>query len=482
MAVLGQLEPKKVFEFFEGLCQIPHGTFDTKRISDHCVAFAKERGLEVTQDKANNVIIRKPGTAGYEKSETIILQGHTDMVCEKTAGSDHDFSKDPLELYVEDGYVRAKDTTLGADNGIAVAMVMALLDSDDIPHPPIEAVLTADEEIGMGGAMALDLSGLKGRKLINIDSEDEGVLTTGCAGGFSNVLTIPIRREKAAGTLAVIKVHGLQGGHSGLEIHKQRGNAHKMMARLLNAINNEVEIRLAEINGGSKENVISMESTAEIIFEDKNAAKIQAIVSEMKATWEHEFLGDEPNLAVEIEISADATVDVCDKESTARVISYLVTCPNGVVGYNRKLAGLVETSLNLGILETAAEYVKVAHLVRSSVESKKQEMKEQLAQGARLASGEITISNEYPAWQFNPDSELRQIMEDTFKTLYGKAPEVTAVHAGLECGLFLGKRPDLDCVSMGPDLFDVHSVKECMNIESVARTWDYLKAILAGCK
>lgn len=482
MAVLEQLEPKNVFQFFEELSQIPRGTFDTKRISNYCVTFAKKRGLEVTQDDAYNVIIRKPGTAGYENSEPVILQGHTDMVCEKTSESAHDFSADSLSLYIEDGWVKAKDTTLGADNGIAVAMIMAVLDSTHIPHPPIEAILTSDEEVGMGGAKCLDLSSLKGKKLINIDSEDEGILTTGCSGGFSNGVRLPIHREKVTGTLAVIRIHGLLGGHSGIEIHKQRGNAHKMMARLLNCISNENEILLAEINGGSKENVIAAESTAELVVADCDAEKVTAIAAKMKATWDQEFMGEEPDYKVEVELSADATVDVCDAKSTKRIISYLVVCPNGVLGYNRKLAGLVETSMNIGVIETAADHVSLVHLVRSSVESKKQEMKELLAQCVKTASGTITIANEYPAWQFKPDSELSRIMQDTYEQLFGTKPEVTAAHVGLECGLFLGKRPDLDCVSFGPELKDVHSVNERLNIASTQRTWNYLQAILANCR
>lgn len=482
MAVLDQLEPKKVFQFFEELCQIPHGTFDTKRISDHCTAFARERGLEVLQEDANNVIIRKPGTKGYEDSEPVILQGHLDMVCEKRPESSHDFAREGLELYVEDGYVRAKDTTLGGDDGIAVAMMMAVLDSTDIPHPPIEAVFTTDEEVGMGGAMAIDLSVLKGRKLINIDSEEEGILTTGCAGGFRYETVIPIHREKKTGTVITLKIHGLQGGHSGIEIHKQRGNAHKMMGRLLNRIGQTIEIALAEINGGSKDNVIAMESTAEILVADKDAAVVKALAEEMKAVWDNEFMGDEPGLAVKADASADSTVDVCDKASTERVISYLVMCPFGVQGYSRKLKGLVETSMNIGILETAAGHVKTVYLARSSVESKKQEMKELLATCAKAAGGEGKSFNEYPAWQFNPDSELRRIMEDVYEDMFGKAPEVTTVHAGLECGLFLGKKPDLDCVSVGPDIIDVHSFNEHLGIESTARTWKYLQAVLAKCK
>ena len=482
MAVLGNIEPKKVFQFFEELCQIPHGTFDTKRISDHCVKFAKDRGLEVTQDEANNVIIRKGGTAGYENSEPVILQGHLDMVCVKTPDSTHDFDNDPLDLYVEDGFVKAKDTSLGGDDGIAVAMAMAVLDSDDIPHPPIEAVFTTDEETGMGGANAIDLSVLKGRKLLNIDSEIEGILTAGCAGGISMIAEIPVKREERNGALVTLDVCGLQGGHSGIEIDKQRGNAHKLMGRLLNEITKEAEIYLVDITGGSKDNVISMSSVANVVISEANTEKVVKIANEMKSVWDNEFMGDEPTLEVKVDVKESASANACDRESTDKLINYLVICPNGVQAFSRKLTGLVESSLNLGIVETTDEYIKAGHMIRSSVESQKQFMYKQMNCLAKMVGAKTYITSEYPAWQYNPNSELCGLMENIYKEMFHEAPQVFAVHAGLECGLFLGKRADLDCVSVGPNLLDVHSFNEKVDIASVERTWNYLKAILAALK
>lgn len=480
MAVLNELEPKQVFHYFEELCKIPHGTFDTKRISDYCVAFAKERGLEVSQDGANNVIIKKPGTAGYENSEPVIIQGHLDMVCEKTKDSAHDFATDGLDLYIEDGFVKAKDTTLGGDDGIAVAMTLAILDSTDIPHPPIEAVFTTDEEVGMGGAMEIDLSGLKGHMLINIDSEEEGILTVGCAGGFSCYTTLPLETKKETGTVAEIKIHGLSGGHSGIEIHKQRGNANKMMGRLLNKIREEAEFSLISVCGGGKENVITMEADAKIMTAD--AEKVKTIAADMLETWNVEFMGDEPGLAVDVIVTENAEADVCTKEATDNVVSYLAVMPYGVQAYSRKLAGLVETSLNPGVVETTDAGVKVSALVRSSVESEKTEMKERLRALAALTGASTEIGNEYPAWMYRAESRLRDVMVETYKEMFGKEPEVTTIHAGLECGLFLGKRSDLDCVSFGPNLYDVHSFNERMEIASVQRSYEYLKNILAKCK
>lgn len=482
MAVLEKVEPEKVFRFFEELSRIPHGTFDTRRISDYCVAFAKERGLEVIQDKVGNVIIKKPGTPGYEDSKPVILQGHLDMVCEKKPGSAHDFTKDALELYVEDGFVKAKDTTLGGDDCIAVAMVMAVLDSSDIAHPPIEALFTIDEEVGMTGAKAVDWTLLKGRMLINIDSEEEGILTTGCAGGIQYETRIPIHREKKSGSLITIKIHGLKGGHSGAEIHKQRGNAHKMMGRLLYRITKEMPADLVEINGGTKDNVIAMESMAEILVPEFQAEKAIGMIREMTGIWNEEFLNDEPDLAVDMKVSHDSTVDVCDQYSTDRIVAYLEICPDGLQGFNRSLKGVVESSLNIGIVETASDYIRTVHLIRSSVESRKTQLFEQVEQCVKALGGTGTITSEYPAWQFNPDSRLRRIMEDTYEELYGVKPAISTMHAGLECGLFVGQQPDLDCVSVGPNIPDVHSFRERLDIESTGRTWEYLKKILENCR
>lgn len=482
MAVLENVEPKKVFQFFEEICRIPHGTFDTKRISDYCVSFAKERGLEVIQDEVNNVIIKKPGTAGYEDCEPVILQGHIDMVCEKTADSAHDFKTDGLELYIEDGYLKAKDTTLGGDDGIAVAMAMAVLDSDDIPHPPIEALFTVDEEVGMGGADAVDLSLLRGRKLINMDSETEGILTTGCAGGIRYEVSLPIRKEKVSGDKITIRVHGLLGGHSGMEIHKQRGNASKMMGRLLYRLAKEVPFHLVCINGGTKDNVITPDAAAEILVEPGKEQEVLAVVDEMKKIWTDEFMGEEPGLQADAAVSQGAGCEAMDQDSTKHVIAYLLLCPNGCQEYSRKIEGVVETSLNLGILETKEDCVRMIHQIRSSVETRKYQLQEQLEQCVKAVGGEGTITNEYPAWQYDPDSGLRQIMADTYKELYGKEPVIAVIHAGLECGLFLGKRPDLDCVSFGPDVIDVHSVNEALNLSSTQRVWEHLKAILKNCR
>lgn len=478
MAVLNDLEPKKVFHFFEEISAIPRGSGDTRRISDYLVGFAKERDLKVIQDEVNNIIIFQPGTKGYEDSEPVILQGHMDMVCEKTPESDHDFEKDGLELYVEDGFLKAKDTTLGGDDGVAVAMALAVMDSDDIPHPPLEVVFTVDEELGMDGAAAIDLSALKGKKLINLDAEEEKTLTVGCAGGVRYQGLIPVERETVSGVQIQITIQGLLGGHSGEEIHKQRGNANKMMARLLYHIAEKKAYRLSEIRGGSKDNVIAMEAQASIVTSKEDAEEITGMIQEMEKVWNAEFMGEEPGLSVSVTAQKVEHVVVFRESATQNVVGYLTACPNGLQEYSRKVAGATETSLNLGIVTTKEEGVEAAFLIRSAVDSRKQQLLEQVDAVTKAFGGKGSISSEYQAWQYKPESKLRPVMVEAYKEVYGKEPEVCIIHGGLECGIFLGKRPDLDCVSCGPDVLDIHSFHERLDIASTQRSFEFLKLVL----
>ena len=460
MAVLNELEPKEVFRFFEEISAIPRGSRDTKRISDYLVAFAKERDLKVIQDEVNNVIIFQPGTPGYEESEPVILQGHMDMVCEKTSESTHDFENDGLELYVEDGFLKAKDTTLGGDDGVAVAMALALLDSREIPHPPIEAVFTVDEELGMEGAEAIDLTVLKGKKLINLDSEEEKTLTVGCAGGVRYQGLIPVEKETASGDEIKITIQGLLGGHSGEEIHRQRGNANKMMARLLYHIAEEKSYRLSEIYGGSKDNVIAMEAHASLVAAPEDTEQILAMIRNMEDVWNAEFMGEEPGLTVKTETEKNADTVVFSKDTTQKVVGYLKASPNGLKEYG----------------------VEAAFLIRSAVDSRKQQVLEEVDAVTKAFGGTGTISSAYQAWQYKPKSELRPVMIEAYKEIYGKEPEICIIHGGLECGIFLGKRPDLDCVSCGPDVLDIHSYNERLDIASTQRSWEFLKLVLKNCK
>lgn len=480
MAVFENIEPKKVFHFFEEISRIPRGTYNTKEISDYCVNFAKERGLFVIQDEWNNVIIKKPGTAGYEMSEPVILQGHLDMVCEKTADSGHDFMKDPIEIYVEDGWVKARDTTLGADNGIAVAMALTILDSKDIPHPPLEVIFTIDEEVGMTGALNIDLSQLKGTMLMNLDSEEEDVLIAGCAGGFRFVCSLPIEKTSANGVKMELEICGLRGGHSGVEIHQQRGNANKLAGRLLYHLTRQIKITLIEINGGSKDNVITSANKSVIVAEDAKA--VEETAAKLLAKWRDEFGKDEPDLDIKVHVLEEGSFEAMSDTSMKKVLQFIVNCPNGVDEYSRHLAGMVGTSDNLGVITTEKERVDFIVLTRSGIASKIDEFKERFMCLAESLGGTYEFNSEYPAWTFNAESRIREIALDAFEHVYGKRPEVTEIHAGLECGLLSGKKPELDCISFGPNMMDVHSFNERLEIASAAKIWEALKEILKRCK
>ncbi|MCP1109267.1 aminoacyl-histidine dipeptidase [Ohessyouella blattaphilus] len=479
MSVLNGYEPQVVFHYFEELNKIPRGTYNCQAVSDYCLKFAKDLGLDAKQDETLNVIVKKLGTVGYENAKPVILQGHLDMVCEKTPESTHDFEKDGIEMYVEDGFVKAKDTTLGADNGIAVAYIMALLAAKDIPHPPLEVLLTADEETGMSGAMGIDMTQFAGTNLINLDSEEEGIITAGCAGGVRGEYQIDIRREAYSGTTFKIKIHGLLGGHSGSDIHLQRGNAHKMMGRLLDFLRTDIDLRLVSVDGGSKDNVISTISEALVVFPENERTALIEKVAKMKAIWLDEFMGDEPGLCVEALEVSERAFEPMTKESGDRVIDVMFGIPNGPMGFSRKLKGLTETSMNTGVFSTSTQQVTGKVLIRSSVESKIEEMKALVKTVVKgLTGATVNYHDQYPAWQFRPESELRDVLVKEYENLFGKTPEVSTIHAGLECGLFVGKNPALDCVSIGPEMFDVHSVNERLSIASTETTWKYLQSIL----
>ncbi len=480
MPVLEQLEPKKVFHFFEEISQIPRGTFHTKAVSDYCVNFATDRGLFVVQDDLNNVIIKKPGTAGYESSEPIIIQGHLDMVCEKTESSTHDFLKDPLQLYVEDGFVHAKDTTLGADDGVAVAMALAILDSDDLPHPPVEVVFTVDEEVGMDGAIGIDLSPLEGKMLLNLDSEDEDTVIAGCAGGLSMHITLPIERTEVKGDQVEITIRGLKGGHSGAEIDQQRGNANKLAGRLLNHLNFNTKFHLVRVQGGTKDNVITPVSNITLVTSESQ--KVTDLTNAMCEAWKQEFGKVEPDLEVEVIVTKDAKKAAMTEECMKKVIFFLNNCRNGVYELSRSLKGMVETSNNIGVVKTEEDSIMFATLIRSSMASKLVEMKESFISFAEMLGASYEICSEYPAWMYKEESKIRPIVANAFEKVYGRKTNISTIHAGLECGILSGKKPELDCVSFGPQMYDIHSFNERLSIESTQRIWEVVKEILKQCK
>ena len=466
MQVLADLQPARVFHHFEALCAIPHGSGNTKAISDHCAAFAVSHGLAYEQDEWNNIIIRKPASAGMENRPTVILQGHLDMVCEKDADVTLDFTKDGLLLAHDEQYVFARGTTLGGDDGIAVAMALAVLEDDSIPHPALEALFTTDEETGMFGAEGLDVRKLKGRTLVNIDSEAEGILTVSCAGGARAELSMELKSQPLDDTCIRITLGGLSGGHSGTEINKGLQNANIMLARFLKTL---PPCRLVSIAGGSKDNAIPREASAVIAGTIDLEAAERFIDENRVETDRGLFINISPVEKVE---KAFSTVD------SARVIGLLNAVPNGVQAMCRDLPELVETSLNLGILTSSETDIKASFAVRSSVNQAKTALLEKLKETAFAFGGRYEDYGHYPAWEYRKDSPLRDVMVNTFEKLYGHAPTVEAIHAGLECGIFSDRIKGLDAVSIGPDILDIHTSREKLDIASVGRTYSYLLEIL----
>ncbi len=473
--VLENLEPKKVFEYFEIISSIPRGSGKTDRISDYCENFAKEKNFDYYRDSVGNVVIFKNGSQGRENEAPVILQGHLDMVCEKENSCNIDFDNDGLSLIVDGDFIYADGTTLGGDEGIAVAMCLAILDSSDISHPPIEAVFTIDEETGMIGAENLDTTVLKGKRMINIDSEEEGVLLVSCAGGARIDIVLPIKREKANIKLIEITVGGLHGGHSGAEIHVGYANASVLMGRLLKALSEECEFGLVSVNGGTKDNAITRECKAVV----STNSDISAFISVIENDFKDKFSKTDPDLFVSV---SEANIDekVMTEEATKSAVSILKELPYGVVAMSKEIDGLVETSLNLGTLKTSTDRIDFGYSVRSSKDDEKEILLNKLVSIAEKYNAGYEITGKYPGWAFVKDSELQKIMAETYREMYGKEMVVTAIHAGLECGLFSGKISGLDCVSIGPDLFDIHTPDERMSISSVKRVWEYLLCVLGN--
>ena len=472
---LAGLEPASVFGYFEEICSIPHGSGNTKMISDYLVSFAKEHGLRYIQDELNNVIIFQNGTCGMEDHEPVILQGHMDMVCEKDAACPIDMAVDGLDVN-HDGYcVSAKGTTLGGDDGIALAYAMALMADTTIPHPPLEVIITVDEETGMYGAAGIDLSMLKGKKLINLDSEDEGVFTVSCAGGCRATIALNVDRRAVYGPCIRLAVDGLQGGHSGAEIHKNRANANKVMGEFMSRIQKLMPLCLTNLSGGSKDNAIPRSCQATMVAMGINLQRINTIAEELQAEIREQY--DEPEVTIQA-FDVDALGgNGLSTESTAKIIGLLCAAPNGVQKMSDDITGLVQTSLNLGIAKLGERFT-ATFSVRSSVNTEKLELLEQLKKLCEFYEGVYTEKGDYPAWEYKKDSELRDTMVKVYTEMYGKAPEVLAIHAGLECGLLGEKISGLDCVSVGPQMHDIHTSRERLEIASTRRTWNFLLEVL----
>ena len=479
MAVLENLEPKRVFDFFEQMCAIPHGSGNTKAISDWLTAFAKERNLEVHQDELGNVIIIKEATPGYENAEPVIFQGHMDMVCEKAPDCTKDMATEGLDLILDGDTITADGTTLGGDDGIAVAMALAILDDPEIQHPRFEAVMTVDEETGMFGAMGIDVSPLKAHRMLNADSEDEGVFTVSCAGGNCTRCTLPIAREAFEGTAFSITIDGLIGGHSGVEINKGRANSNILMGRLLFAISKKTDLRIVCVSGGLKDNAIPTESTAMVVAADVEAVK--TVCTEMQEAFANEYRSTDAGVKVSVQ-EAKADAMPLNAESTDKVLCMLTGLPNGIQFMSHEVEGLVQTSLNMGILATEDDVVWVSYCVRSSVETQKFMLVDRLECMMHCLGGSIEVRGDYPGWEYQKESALRDLMVDVFTEQYGHEPKVEAIHAGVECGMFAGKIPGLECVSFGPQLSEIHTFREHMSISSVQRTWKLVVEVLRRMK
>ncbi|MDD6770494.1 MAG: aminoacyl-histidine dipeptidase [Inconstantimicrobium porci] len=483
MKVLENLQPAKVFKYFEEMSMIPRGSGNEKGISDYLVNFAKERNLEVIQDEALNVIIKKKASKGYENAPGVIIQGHMDMVCEKTKESTHDFMKDPLQLRVEGDNVYATNTTLGADNGIAVAYALAILDDDSISHPALEVLVTTDEETGMGGAMAFDGSLINGKYLLNIDSEEEGKLLVSCAGGLRTKVVLDTEFENnTEKELLRIEVKGLKGGHSGMEIIKQRGNSNKLMGRVLAKISESVTFNIVEINGGSKNNAIPREAECIIAVESDNIKEVTEIVTKMGDNFKNELLSVDENVKVVCEHLNNRSERIMSEDTTKKIIALLNLIPSGVDTMSMDIEDLVQSSTNLGVVKTNKNNVEFDSATRSSVGTLKEDLVSRIKIAAQLTGASVETSGEYPEWQYEKNSKLRELCKEVYKRLSGQDAEIIALHAGLECGLFKEKLHDVDMISFGPNLYDVHTPNEHMSIKSVQNVWKFLLEILKEIK
>lgn len=484
MSILKDLKPSKVFKYFEEISKIPRGSGDEKAISDYLVSFAKNLNLEVIQDEALNVIIKKNGTLGYENSKTVIIQGHMDMVCEKNKGTEHDFEKDPLKLRIVDDMIYATDTTLGADNGIAIAYALAILDSDDLAHPPLEVLITTDEETGMSGAMALSKDHINGEILINLDNEEEGELLVSCAGGVRGTHTLKVDLEdtKLENEYLDITIRGLKGGHSGMEINKERGNSNKIMGRILKALLSKFKFNLVSLNGGSKNNAIPREADAIISVPKENVNEIINIVEAWNDILLNELKEQDKDIKVNIAKYNDKIDKVFSLSSTEKAINLLYLIPNGINTNSTQIQGLVESSTNLGVVTTEGDKIEFDSAIRSSVASLKDEIVLRSKTIAELMGVEYETRADYPEWQYNSESKVRDICQDVYKNMYNKDAKIVAIHAGVECGLFGERLGNLDMISFGPNLYDVHTPQEHMSIESVKNVYEYLLEVLKELK
>ncbi|MCR4716336.1 MAG: aminoacyl-histidine dipeptidase [Lachnospiraceae bacterium] len=497
--VLAGLEPEGVFKFFEEIASIPHGSYNVKAISDYLLKFAKDRGYQASQDEELNVLIKAPATKGLENAPTVILQGHMDMVCAKEVGFDFDFEKEGLRLKLDGDDISAEGTTLGGDDGIAVAYALAILDDKTIAHPALEVVITTQEEVGMEGAHAFDVSKLKGKYFINIDSEDEGILLTSCAGGINLDATYELQYEDLRGEDYVnydINIHGLMGGHSGAEIHLGRANACVLMGQLLYVfVGAGVPFQLLSISGGEKNNAIPSFSNATIRIKESQLESIKIVLKDFVTRVAQEFAEREPNILVDLTKSEKKFDKAIYEYTKLSLVDAIAHVSDGVCRMSEDIDGLVETSSNLGVIvfDESEKFINLQFLLRSSVKSELDKLVSVIIfvlrkgvynhvddysvdEGIKVMPF-ISTSNEYPGWAYKEDSKLRELVMDVYNKQYGKPMKAEGIHAGLECGIFADKA-DFDIVSLGPDILDIHTPRETLKVASTKRTYELLLEVL----
>lgn len=473
-------DAKRVFDYFDDITKIPRGSGNMKGIKSFCMDFAAKNDLRSECDDMGNVIIYKDGTFSLKNAEPVILQGHLDMVCQKIPGSDFDFEKDSIKTFRDGDFIKADGTTLGADNAVAVAMIMAILESDEIEHPPIEAVFTADEEIGMLGAAALDFEKLTAKRMINLDSEGMGVLTVSCAGGCDFKTEITFEKEIKSGKRVDINISGLFGGHSGVDINKCRQNANMIMGRILNHLKSVSDFNVMAIAGGDKGNVIPSDCSVKLLVSDDELFCREA--EKIFETIKKEICDNEPYFSVSVSADGEGEFQVIDKKAEESLIFLLTCAPNGIIEMSAKVENLVETSLNLGVLKTEENKITAIYTLRSNKGSALSALCEKMTKLTSSMGLVCESSGFYAPWEFKENSKLQSVCEEIYKKRFGEPVKIEAIHAGLECGIFASKIKDFDCVSMGPDMYDIHSVNERLSISSTEKLFDYLVEIMKNLK
>ena len=478
--ITANLKPQKVFEYFEKMCSVPHGSGNTKQISDLLAGFARDLGLKYRQDELNNLIVWKEASPDKQGSEPVILQGHMDMVCTKEDWVEKDMAKDGLDLVIDGDWLTANGTSLGGDDGIAVAIAFAVLEDNTLSHPPIEVIITVDEEVGMDGAFGIDLSDIKGRRMMNIDSEEEGVVTVSCAGGVraDSFIPAPLTDLSEGYSAFRLKISGLLGGHSGCEIDKGRANAVKLISRVLyGAAEKFEEFRLCGIKGGRFDNVICPECEAVAAVPASDAEAFKSLVNDFDSIFRNEYAAADPGVKLTIE-AADAE-EAYDEHDSFRIVRALFMLPQGVIEMSRDFKDLPQTSLNLGVISSDKEGVRYSNSIRSSITSQKEYVLARVKAVTESEGGRVSTRGTYPGWAYNRDSKFRATLMDVYKEQTGREAAVAATHGGLECGLFIEKLPGLDCLSIGPDMRDIHSSAERLNIPSVERLYNLITEFLA---